>query len=201
MWVSCRAWSDSPIMVIRQSNENNLPRSQLEGSQFSWCLVGLSEKHWVFTGALLPIAPLCPGDLISLCVYVLYGSRGKCHWGRFCWWVWSGKATTRSRLPWYGFITDRHSVNASDRPKVCCCWIFCIPETCTVWTLYIQGLFANYDNQLTLTDHFCFVPRGATVTTAHRVHACATRLPNSFPVAKCWSELQREGASNLVWRV
>lgn len=65
-------------MVIRQSNENNLPGSQLGGSQFSWCADGLSEKHWVLPGVLLLRWLLICAQEISLCVNALYDGRGKC---------------------------------------------------------------------------------------------------------------------------
>lgn len=101
-------------MVIRQSNENNLPGSQLRGSQFSWCADGLSEKHWALPGVLLLYWLLICAQEISVCVNALYDGRGKCQREKYCVWIWSGKGKTSTIVSWISFmvfVIERHPVN------------------------------------------------------------------------------------------
>lgn len=90
-------------MVIRQSNENNLPGSQLRGSQFSWCANGLLEKYWALPGVLLLHWLLFWAREISLCVNALMAEEyasGK----KYCAWIWSGKGKTSTIVSWISFM-------------------------------------------------------------------------------------------------
>ncbi len=101
-------------MVIRQSNENNLPGSQLRGSQFSWCADGLSDKHWALPGVLLLHWLLICAREISVCVNALYDGRGKCQREKYCAWIWSGEGKTSTIVSWISFmafVVERHPVN------------------------------------------------------------------------------------------
>lgn len=124
-------------MVIRQSNENNRPGSQLRGSQFSWCADGLSEKHWALPGVLLLHWLLICVREFSLCVNALYDGRGKCQREKYCAWIWSGKGKTSTMVSWTAFaafVTERHPVNSDCFTSCCQYQNLHLSETSHTWS-------------------------------------------------------------------
>lgn len=122
-------------MVIRQSNENNLPGSQLRGSQFSWCADGLSEKHWALPGVLLLHWLLICAREISVCVNALYDGRGKCQREKYCAWIWSEKGKTSTIVSWISFMAfaiERHGVNTHYFTS--CCQYRKLTEIVRIWS-------------------------------------------------------------------